>query len=43
MTDRSESEFRRQYMAVLAEHIARHFYAHDPRADFASDTNVLND
>jgi hypothetical protein len=43
MTDRSESEFRRQYMAVLAEHIARLFYAHDPRADFASDTNVLND
>jgi hypothetical protein len=42
MTDRSESEFRRQYMAVLAEHIARHFYAHDPRADFASDTNVLD-
>jgi hypothetical protein len=43
MSDRSESEFRRQYMAVLAEHIARYFYAHDPRADFASDTNVLND
>jgi hypothetical protein len=43
MTDRSESEFRRQYLAVVAEHIARHFYAHDPRADFASDTKVLDE
>ncbi|HEV3416563.1 MAG TPA: hypothetical protein VG056_07115 [Pirellulales bacterium] len=41
-SERSEAEFRSQYIAVLAEHIARNFYAHDPRADFASDTNVLN-
>jgi hypothetical protein len=42
-SERSEADFRRQYIAVLAEHIARNFYAHDPRADFGSDTNVLND
>ncbi len=42
-TDRPEAEFRTQYLAVLAEHIARLFYPHDPRADFASDANVLND
>ena len=41
-SERSEAEFRRQYVAVLADHIARYFYAHDPRADFASDTNVLD-
>lgn len=41
-SEQSEGEFRRQYITVLAEHIARYFYAHDPRADFASDTNVLN-
>ena len=41
-SEQSEAEFRRQYIAVLAEHIARYFYPHDPRADFASDTNVLD-
>ncbi len=41
-TDRTEAEFRRQYISVLADHVARNFYPHDPRSDFASDTNVLN-
>ena len=30
--------FRRQYISVLAEHIAKHFYKHDPHMDFATDT-----
>jgi hypothetical protein len=34
-TERPESEFRRQYIAVLAERIARHFYSYDARDDFA--------
>ena len=42
VSERTEAQFRRQYIAVLADHIARNFYAHDSRADFASDTNVLN-
>ncbi len=41
-TELTESEFRRQYIAVLAEHIARSFYEHDERDDFASDTHVLD-
>ena len=33
--DERESEFRCEYIGVLADHIARHFYPHDPYADFA--------
>jgi hypothetical protein len=35
--DQQESEFRREYIRVLADHIARHFYPHDAYADFAMD------
>jgi hypothetical protein len=35
--EKSEGEFRRQFLTVLAEQISRHFYAHDSRADFATD------
>src|SRR6185369_10761854 len=35
--EKSEGEFRRQFITVLAEQISRHFYAHDSRADFATD------
>jgi hypothetical protein len=36
-SDRLEGEFRRQFVVVLADQIARHFYAHDPNADLAQD------
>ncbi len=36
-----EPEFRREFMGVLADQIARHFYGHDPHADLAQDTNTL--
>ena len=39
-TDKSEAEFRRQFLTVLAEQVARHFYAHDSREDFATDANL---
>jgi hypothetical protein len=35
--DKSEGEFRVQFLGVLAEQISRHFYAHDSRVDFATD------
>jgi hypothetical protein len=40
-SDRLEAEFRREYVAVLADQIARHFYAHDPYADMAQDAAAL--
>ena len=36
-----ESEFRREFVRVLNDQIARHFYAHDPRADFAADAKSI--
>jgi hypothetical protein len=36
-SDRSEAEFRREFLAILSDQIARHFYAHDPHADLAMD------
>jgi hypothetical protein len=40
-SDRQEAEFRREFVGVLADQIARHFYAHDPHADFAQDAAAL--
>jgi hypothetical protein len=40
-SDRPESEFRREFVAVLADQIGRHFYRHDPYADFAMDARSL--
>jgi hypothetical protein len=36
-SDLQESAFRREFLANLAEEIGRHFYPHDPRANFAAD------
>jgi len=35
--DQREADFRREYLRVLADQLARHFYPHDPAADFAMD------
>lgn len=40
-SDRTEPEFRRQFILVLADQIARHFYAHDPYADLGQDADAL--
>ncbi len=36
-SDLQESAFRREFLANMADQIGRHFYPHDPRADFAAD------
>jgi hypothetical protein len=41
-SERTEGEFRREYMQVLADQIARHFYAHDAYADYALDAKSLH-
>ena len=38
---RPEAEFRRAFVMVLADQIARHFYAHDPYADMNQDTSAM--
>jgi hypothetical protein len=40
-SDVQESEFRREFIGVLADQIARHFYAHDPYADLGQDNSAL--
>jgi hypothetical protein len=40
-SERTEPAFRREFVAVLADQIARYFYAHDPYADVAQDASVL--
>jgi hypothetical protein len=39
--ERSEDEFRREYIGVLADAIGRYFYSHDPRENFAQDAAAL--
>ncbi len=39
--EKREPEFRRQFVAELAEQIGRHFYAHDTRADFAKESRLI--
>jgi len=39
--DRLEAQFRREFVAVLADQVARHFYAHDPYVDVAQDAQAL--
>ncbi len=41
-SEKSEHQFRRQFISMLAERIARHFYDHDTSVDFASDSTALN-
>lgn len=36
-----DTEFRREYIHVLADQIGRYFYAHDPHVDFAMDAKAL--
>jgi hypothetical protein len=36
-----EKEFRREFISVLADQIARHFYSHDPYADLGQDGSAL--
>ncbi len=36
-SDLQESAFRREFLANLADQIGRHYYSHDPRANFAAD------
>jgi hypothetical protein len=40
-SDRTEPDFRREFVLVLANQIARHFYAHDPHADFGQDAEAM--
>jgi hypothetical protein len=41
-SDKQEYEFRQEFIRVLADQIARHFYAHDSNADFAQDATSLH-
>jgi hypothetical protein len=36
-SDKQEAEFRQEFIKVLADQIARHFYEHDSHSDFAQD------
>jgi len=40
-SERTEPEFRHEFIAQLADQIGRHFYAHDPHADMALDARSL--
>jgi len=40
-SDVQESEFRAQFVRVLADQIARHFYDHDPYDNFAMDAKSI--
>jgi hypothetical protein len=37
----SEGAFEREFVRVLADHIGRYFYAHDPYADYAMDAKAM--
>ena len=40
-SERTEPGFRHEFLLVLANQIARHFYAHDPYADLGQDSAAL--
>ncbi len=40
-SERQEPEFRREFVAILSDQIARHFYAHDAHADYVMDARAL--
>jgi hypothetical protein len=40
-SDIQETQFRREFIGVLADQIARHFYSHDPYADLGQDNSAL--
>jgi hypothetical protein len=39
--ERSEDDFRRQYVRIVSDVIGRYFYAHDPRDLFAQDARAF--
>jgi len=39
--DMPEGEFRRKFLKVLADQIARHFYPHEPHADLMLDQDAM--
>jgi hypothetical protein len=41
VSDKSEDAFRRDYLAVLSDHISRLFYEHERLIDFATDADSL--
>ena len=41
ISDKTEDAFRRDYLAVLSDHISRLFYEHERLVDFASDADSL--
>jgi hypothetical protein len=40
-SDRTEPEFRREFVMRLATKISKYFYAHDPREDIGQDSSAL--
>jgi len=40
-SEKQESQFRREFIQVLADQIGRYFYEHDPNADLGLDTAAL--
>lgn len=41
-SEKQESQFRRKFVAVLADEIGRHFFSHDARMHFAGDAAALD-
>ena len=40
--NKQESEFRRDFVLVVADQVARHFYNHEPHSDIALDSRALD-
>jgi hypothetical protein len=40
-SERTEPDFRSEFVGVLADQIARYFYSHDPYADFGQDATAF--
>lgn len=40
--DKTDAQFRREFVRVLADQVGRHFYAHDAYADYALDATALD-
>ena len=38
---KQEAEFRREFLGILSDQIARHFYDHEPYTDFAMDSKSI--
>jgi hypothetical protein len=41
-SEKPEAGFRREFVRLLADQIGRHFYPHDPHADYALDAMALD-